>query len=139
MAHGETRVPQRVEQRFGERRRVLRSHGLRIDDEDDVGVAAKRDGSATEAADSGEGHAARQPRVALRALEQQAEARVQEARVCAPEGHAVLPRLEPRDEALSVAIERIAQRERLERRGRDAPRRTGGHGHVRAPYIPDSL
>ena len=139
MAHGQTGVPQRVEQGLGEGRGVLRPDGVRVDDEDHVGVAPERDGSPAKAADGRQGDAARKSRMAFRALEQQTEARVQKARVRPTQRDTVLAGLEPRDEALAMSFERVAQRERLERRRGDARRRSRGHGHFRTRSIRASL
>ena len=131
MAHGEAGVPQRVEERFDERPGLLGADDLRVDDEDDVGVAAERDGAAAEAPDRRERHAVRQPRLARRALEEELEARIEKARVRASERHAVLSALEPRDEADAMALERVAERHGLERRGRDAVRPAGASCRAR--------
>src|SRR5580704_5931900 len=134
MADGEAGVPERVEERFDERPGLPGAYDLGIDDEDDVGVAVERDGPATEAPDGRERHAARQPGLARRSLEEKLEARVEKPRVRATEGHAVFSALEPRDEADAMPLERVAEGSRLEGGRRNAVRRAGSHVvHVHRP------
>ena len=133
VADGQPRVPQRIEERLDERARLLRADDLRVDDEDDVGVAVEGDGAAPEAPDGGQRDPARQTRLAQRVLEEELEARVEEPRVRAAESDAVFPALEPRDEARSMSLERVAERHRLERRRAECCETCGViiFGHVR--------
>ena len=81
VADREAGVPQRIEERLDEGSRFLGADDLRVDDEDDIGVAVERDRAATEAPHGRERHAVRQTRLSQRVLEEQLEARVEEARV----------------------------------------------------------
>ena len=89
----------------------------RVDDENDVCVAAERNRAAlTEAAGLRQRpHPARKSRVARGALEHQLEARAEEARVRLAEREAVFsPPVEARQQAGTVTVERVAQHRRVE-------------------------
>ena len=133
VTHLQSGVPERVEERLEERHR-LRLGDLGVDQEDHVGVAAQGDGSPAEAPDGGEGHALRDPLAALGTLEEEPEARVEEARVRLPERQAVFTRLEPAGQGFGVTRDGRLECGRAERSRRDAAGGCGVHGENLATF-----
>ncbi len=120
VAQGKACIPQRVEERFHERGGFFGADDLGVDDQDDVRVAAKRNGAAAEAAYGGQRHPVRQPRMTLRLFEQELEARIEEARVRATERHPVFAPFEARDEPDAVPFEGVSKDVGFERGGGNA-------------------
>ncbi len=113
MADRERRVPERIEQRLGERGRVARIEPRRVDDDGDVRVAAQRYRASTEAAHGRERQPAalgrREPCQTGRLREPHLEARPEKARVRAAEGEPILTRGEPLAQDGAVPLDRVAQ------------------------------
>jgi hypothetical protein len=105
VADRERRVPERIEQCLGERRRARRGRRARIDKHHDVRVAAQRHRPAPEAPDRGQRQPTRLVDADRRArlLEPRGHDAIEEPRVVLPEGQPVaLPRLDGRSEPCAM-------------------------------------
>ncbi len=132
--HRQRRVPQGIEERLCERGRVSTVDSRRVDDEDDVGVAAERHGAAAEAAHGCERQAAAlggvDPRQARRLGEARIEARLEKPSVRPAEGEPVLTGGQAFAEDGAMPVDRITQQAGFGRGdGQRRRRRTGIVGH----------